>query len=190
MLSEKSFPKKVYWKKLPEKSLKVYQKKYKSSKVFIVRGDPKFYLKKLIHSTYQMSSSSVSDNAMDVLERRLNTIERKIYGQESKKGAIPITAAAGPSATPCVTKLTEVAKVCGNALNNRERIAPLLRKLNDLETYLVTYWNIIFSLMVKWFILGPLIFTILNIKRRPAITKFVSYDMGSCPFELVIVCLR
>ena len=40
MLSEKSFPKKVYWKKLPEKSIKVYQKKYKSSKVFIVWGDP------------------------------------------------------------------------------------------------------------------------------------------------------
>ena len=34
---------------------------------------------------------------------------------------------------------------------------------------------------------GPLNFTILNLKRRPAITSPVSYDLGSCPFLQVIL---
>ena len=88
--------------------------------------------------------STVCDDAMDVLERRLNTIERKVYGQEeSRKGPTSRSGAVASSSvtttTPCVTKLTEMAKECGNALESRERIAPLLRKLNDLETYLVTF---------------------------------------------------
>ena len=37
---------------------------------------------------------------------------------------------------------------------------------------------------------GPLNFTILNLKRRPAITSPVSYDLGSCPFLLVIAFPR
>ena len=35
-------------------------------------------------------------------------------------------------------------------------------------------------------LLGPLIFTFVKLKRRPAITRSVSYDMDSCPFILVI----
>ena len=35
-------------------------------------------------------------------------------------------------------------------------------------------------------LLGPLIFTIANIKRRPAIPSIVSYDLDSCPIILVI----
>jgi hypothetical protein len=34
--------------------------------------------------------------------------------------------------------LTELAKETGNALERRERIAPLLRKMNELETFLVS----------------------------------------------------
>ena len=88
--------------------------------------------------------STVCDDAMDVLERRLNTIERKVYGQEeSRKGPASrsgaVTSSSVTTTTPCVTKLTEMAKECGNALESRERIAPLLRKLNDLETYLVSF---------------------------------------------------
>lgn len=96
--------------------------------------------------------STICDDALDVLERRLNTIERKVYGQEeSKKGQTSRSGAAGSASsatttTPCVTKLTEMAKECGNALESRERIAPLLRKLNDLETYLVMQT---FSIMTK-----------------------------------------
>lgn len=84
-------------------------------------------------------ASNDSEDAVDVLERRLNTIERKVFGQDSKKGPIPIpnSGAAGSSATPAVSKLTEMAKECGNALESRERIAPILRKFSDLETYLV-----------------------------------------------------
>ena len=46
--------------------------------------------------------------------------------------------------------------------------------------------------LIKWFngLLGPLIFTIVNLKRRPAITSIVSYDMDSCPFTLVISLVR
>ena len=36
-------------------------------------------------------------------------------------------------------------------------------------------------------LLGPLIFTNVNMKRRPATTKIVSSDMDSCPFVLVVV---
>ena len=84
-------------------------------------------------------ASNDSEDAVDVLERRLNTIERKVFGQDSKKGPIPIpnSGAVGSSATPAVSKLTEMAKECGNALESRERIAPILRKFSDLETYLV-----------------------------------------------------
>ena len=37
------------------------------------------------------------------------------------------------------------------------------------------------------FLSGPFIFIVVNLKKRPAITSSVSYDMGSCPFILVIV---
>ena len=35
-------------------------------------------------------------------------------------------------------------------------------------------------------LLGPLNSTIVNLKRRPTITRDVSYNVGSCPFTLVI----
>ena len=31
-------------------------------------------------------------------------------------------------------------------------------------------------------LLGPVIFTVVNLKKRPAITSSVLYDMDSCPF--------
>jgi hypothetical protein len=81
-------------------------------------------------------STVAHDKALDILERRLATLENKIFEDESKKASgLGVTG----SATPAVTKLTEMAKECGNALERRERIAPLLRKINDLETYLVSF---------------------------------------------------
>ena len=37
---------------------------------------------------------------------------------------------------------------------------------------------------------GPLIFTVVKLKKRPAITRSVSYDMGSCPLLQLIQFLR
>ena len=34
--------------------------------------------------------------------------------------------------------------------------------------------------------MGPFNFTVLNVKKRPAITSSVSYDVGSCLFALGI----
>ena len=79
-------------------------------------------------------SSVGNDEALDVLERRLASLEKKLFGEESRRGVAGVTSG---TATPAVTKLTEMVKECGNALERRERIAPLLRKINDLETYLV-----------------------------------------------------
>ena len=39
-------------------------------------------------------------------------------------------------------------------------------------------------------LLGPLIFTVVKLKKQPAITSSVSYDMGSCPFTLVTAVLK
>ena len=82
-------------------------------------------------------ASNDSEVALDVIERRLNTLEKKVFGQDSKKGPIPTSGGVGSGTTPAVSKLTEMAKECGNALESRERIAPILRKFSDLETYLV-----------------------------------------------------
>ena len=38
----------------------------------------------------------------------------------------------------------------------------------------------------EMYLLGPLNFTIVNFKKRPVITSIVSYDLGSCPFTIVI----
>ena len=75
-----------------------------------------------------------NDEALDVLERRLASLQKKLFGDESRRSVTGVTSG---SATPAVAKLTEMVKECGNALERRERIAPLLRKINDLETYLV-----------------------------------------------------
>ena len=39
-------------------------------------------------------------------------------------------------------------------------------------------------------LLGPLIFTIVNLKSRLATTSIVPYDMDSCPFMLIIAILQ
>ena len=46
-------------------------------------------------------------------------------------------------------------------------------------------WNFLNSI----YLFGPLIFTIVNTKRRRAITSSVSYKLDSCPFILVIAFL-
>ena len=42
---------------------------------------------------------------------------------------------------------------------------------------------------IEWFndLLGPLIFTVINLKKRPAITSRVLYNMDSCPFTLDMI---
>ena len=42
---------------------------------------------------------------------------------------------------------------------------------------------VFYSLMV---LLGPFIFTVVNLKKRLVITSIASYDMGSCHFSPVI----
>ena len=37
---------------------------------------------------------------------------------------------------------------------------------------------------------GPLILSVVKLKRRPAITSSVSNDLGSCPFTLVLAILK
>ena len=83
-------------------------------------------------------TSTFSDEALDVLERRLALLEKKLFDEESRKGQ-GSNLGVGSSTTQVVTKLTEIAKECGNALERRERIAPMLRKMNDLETFLVKF---------------------------------------------------
>ena len=38
--------------------------------------------------------------------------------------------------------------------------------------------------LIFYDLFGPLIFTVVKLKRRPAITSSVSFGLGSCPFTL------
>ena len=64
---------------------------------------------------------------MEALERRLDRLEKKIVGG-ANKASVPANSAS--------TTLVNVAKKCGNEINNRERIAPLMRRTAELERYL------------------------------------------------------
>lgn len=64
---------------------------------------------------------------MEAVERRLERLEKKIVGGASK-ASVP--------AQSVTSSLVDVAKKCGNEVNNRERIAPLMRRTAELERYL------------------------------------------------------
>ena len=64
------------------------------------------------------------DQRFDTLESRIQDLEQKLYGSGRKDGE------------PVIPKLTEMSNEVGNALSSRERIAPLMRRLKELESYL------------------------------------------------------
>ena len=57
-------------------------------------------------------------------------MESRVHGSRRRP------AAAEEQVAPVVTDLVELAKTCGNAVEGRDRIAPLLRRTKELETYL------------------------------------------------------
>ena len=75
------------------------------------------------------TTATFNEETLEILERRLGNLERHIYGADAKKEAVR-------GSEPFVERLNEVAKDCGNALESRERIAPLLRRITELESYL------------------------------------------------------
>ena len=66
---------------------------------------------------------------MDALERRLDVLERRVFGSrpQSRPDALP----RGCSSAAHV--LTSLAKDLGNAAERKERIAPVLRRTQELE---------------------------------------------------------
>ena len=69
------------------------------------------------------------------------------------------------------------------------RIKEMTTKVSECMVTLEQVWYHLFIFVrVLRFndLLGPFIFTIVNVKKRPAITFSVLYDLGSCPFTLVI----
>ena len=74
-------------------------------------------------------SLEISDlQSFEAAERRLDQLERRIFGETRKVGI--------KSDTCLVPKLAGIAQEVGDGLGRRERIAPLFRKLNELENLL------------------------------------------------------
>ena len=68
---------------------------------------------------------------MGANERRLDTLERRIYGVGADRAEINAPNGA-------VGALVDLAKDCGNAVNKKgDRIAPLMRRTQELDKYLV-----------------------------------------------------
>lgn len=67
---------------------------------------------------------------METLDKRLSALERQVYRQHSQEEK------QGLKDGDCVGNLLDLAKSCGNALEGRDRILPLLRRTKELETYL------------------------------------------------------
>ena len=76
-------------------------------------------------TTLEMSSDLQS---FEAAERRLDQLERRIFGETRKIGI--------KSDTCLVPKLAGIAQEVGDGLGRRERIAPLFRRLNELENLL------------------------------------------------------
>ncbi len=71
--------------------------------------------------------------SLDVLERRLQDLEKKVLGQE---GASPVQDQQGPEGGAAVA-LDALARSLGNAMERRaDRVAPLMRRVAELELYL------------------------------------------------------
>jgi len=72
---------------------------------------------------------------LDSIESRLANIERRVYGK-SNPSYREKEDAASEVGGGIVPRLTDIAKEVGNAVGTRERIAPLFRRLKELETYM------------------------------------------------------
>ena len=76
-----------------------------------------------------MSQEVNSDlKSLEAAERRLDQLERRIYGETRKYGQKPDTC--------LVPKLAGIAEEVGDGIGRRERIAPLFRRLTELEKLL------------------------------------------------------
>ena len=92
-----------------------------------------FLVKKLwskkIKTNWGKMALEISDlQSFEAAERRLDQLERRIFGETRKVGI--------KSDTCLVPKLASIAQEVGDGLGRRERIAPLFRKLNELENLL------------------------------------------------------
>lgn len=74
-------------------------------------------------------------SAMESIESRLANIEHRVYGK-SNPSFSEKEDAASEVAGGIVPRLTDIAKEVGNAVGTRERVAPLFRRLKELETYM------------------------------------------------------
>lgn len=72
---------------------------------------------------------------LDSIESRLANIERRVYGK-SNPSYREKEDAASEVGGGIVPRLTDIAKEVGNAVGTRERVAPLFRRLKELETYM------------------------------------------------------
>ena len=76
-----------------------------------------------------------NEKAMESIESRLASIERRVYGK-SNPSFKEKENAASEVAGGIVPRITAIAKDVGNTVGSRERVAPLFRRLKELETYI------------------------------------------------------
>jgi hypothetical protein len=67
-------------------------------------------------------------SAMDALDRRLGHLEAAVYGNSATSASI-----SSSSLDDVVGQLLTLSKDCGNAIEKRERIAPIMRRTNDIR---------------------------------------------------------
>lgn len=89
------------------------------------------------------TSLATSGTAFDVIERRLEVLERHVLGPRSVSSGTATNLSGtrgGPSAPQSgevvVPQLLEAVKQLGEALDRRDRISPLFRRVKELETFL------------------------------------------------------
>ena len=74
-------------------------------------------------------------SALDTLETRLADIERRVYGRSNPSHRETEDAADGGGGG-IVPRLTDISKEVGSTIGTRERLAPLLRRLTELDAYI------------------------------------------------------
>ena len=69
---------------------------------------------------------------MDALDRRLQTLERQVFGPPGSSRSLSCLPQGCPSAA---SALTSLARDVGNAAERKERLAPVLRRTQELERW-------------------------------------------------------
>lgn len=73
---------------------------------------------------------------MEALDRRLTALERQVFGGTSAQRSELA------SADGAVPSLVSMAKEFGNAVEQRDRVAPLMRRTQELDKYLVRIFDV------------------------------------------------